>query len=302
MWGHDRARRAAAIAVCIGSAGCGSHWDLRDGEELAIGCAGLLQWYVDSDGDQWGDPGGDGVEACGPDPATLRTASNQLDCAPNDAGITGQVGSICPSDIGAIDGGSPCVIGRQQGNSELVATCGNSPLLTPIVARQDCEAWSGWDTTSPPGSPTFNRGLASLETEPEYVAVTTWLAEQAGSTPTSVWLDLRWSGTLDGGSWQWADGTSPTYIPSCGPEAAPADFYPDLVPGLTESDATLTEHLDEVRAALVWDGTAWCRGVPDAMSDAFGPRAALALCERPRPVLGDYADAPDGGTTPGTGQ
>lgn len=295
--------RGAVLAATLVGAGCGSHWDLREGEELAIGCAGLLEWYVDSDGDLWGDPDGTGETACGPDPATLRTASNALDCDAADPAITGRVGSICPSDIGAFAGGSPCVEGHPQGNSEFVATCDGSPLLTPVVARQDCEAWSGWDTTAPVGEAVMNRGLAALETEPEYVAVTEWLAGMAGSAPLSVWLDLRWVGTLSAGSWQWPDGTSPTYIPACGAaEATPYDFYPDLVPGLTETEATLTEHLAEFRAALVWDGARWCFGVADAASPDFEPRGALALCERPRPELADFAVEPSTATTPGVGQ
>ena len=59
--------RGALLVSLTTLAGCGSYWDIRKGEELPIGCAGLLNWYHDADGDQWGDPGSAPKADCGPD-------------------------------------------------------------------------------------------------------------------------------------------------------------------------------------------------------------------------------------------
>ncbi|MEZ4234615.1 MAG: hypothetical protein R3F59_00300 [Myxococcota bacterium] len=289
-------------------AGCVSYWDLRKGEELPYGCVGELLWYPDADGDKWGDPGTTGKPSCGPVEQENRTASNARDCDDSDGGVTGRVGAICPAQMAFLEGGTPCVEGLQVGDSEIIASCGASPQVDAETAASDCVQWSGWDTEQPADAvQPMNRGLAALETEAEYNSVTTWLAE--GGEPRIVWVDLRWSGPVDGGAWTWPDGTAPTWVPACaGGETSPADFFPDLVPGLPESDATLEESVRWVRQALIFDGTAWCRGVPDAVFSEAQQRSyagAQVLCERPRPVLSDFAVRPDGeteATTPGVGQ
>ncbi|MEQ1504444.1 MAG: hypothetical protein ABMB14_19540 [Myxococcota bacterium] len=284
-------------------AGCGSYWDLRKGESIELGCAGQLDYYPDADGDLWGDPGSIPTQSCTPDPENLLTASNALDCDDSDPGITGRAGTICPSEMAGLFGGSPCVDGKQEGNSEFVATCGESPIVGYREARTDCENWAGWDTSQPVGVAVPNRGLAALETEPEYNALSAWLVEQSAGAPIAVWIDLRWEGSVTAGAWVWPDGTSPTYIPPCGGvEATPGMFYPDLVPGIEEADATLSEELDALRSALVFDGASWCRGIPTAGGPAFSTRGAHALCERPRPDLAEYAEVPADGATPGVGQ
>jgi hypothetical protein len=300
---------AAGLVLGLGTvAGCVSYWDLRRGEELPYGCTGELLWFPDADADEWGDPGTSGEPSCGPITDQGRTASNALDCDDSDPGITGRVGSICPDQMAFLQGGTPCVEGIQVGNSELVATCGGSPPVFPDPAAADCGHWSSWDTSLGSDAPQpINLGLAALETEPESNAVTTWLAE-AGE-PRAVWVDLRWVGSIESGTWQWPDGTAPTWIPACGAqEPVPADFFPHLVAGTPEGDATLQDSLRYVRLALIFDGTSWCRGVPpeaydEATDTTFA--AAHALCERPRPVLADYAVEPDADseqTTPGVGQ
>ena len=49
---------AVVLGGLVSIAGCGSYWDLRPGEVLAIGCADLLNYYLDVDGDGWGERGG----------------------------------------------------------------------------------------------------------------------------------------------------------------------------------------------------------------------------------------------------
>lgn len=286
----------------LGASGCGSYWDLRSGQQLPIGCAGLLNYYYDADGDGWGEPDSPPTALCGPKAEDRLTASNDLDCDDSDPGVTGRAGAICPDGMAFPLGGSTCVLGRLQGQSEYVSTCDASPLVPFGMAAQDCRAWAGWETE---GSTAGHRGLASLETENEYVAVVEeWQAGESGGEPVVLWVDLAWEGTLASGEWVWPGGELPTWIPPCGGvEPHPADFWPELVLGIPESDATLTEHLDEVRLALVYDGSSWCRGVPDAAGDAFGPREAHVMCERPRPNLSDYQSVPtDDGEGPGPGE
>jgi hypothetical protein len=288
-------RSLGLVAVCavVGLAGCGSYWDLRKGESLAVGCAGQLNWYPDADGDQWGDPGSTPTPSCVPDEAHGLTASNDLDCDDSDPDITGKAGAICPSQM--VDGAATCVAGVRQGGSEYVATCDETPLTEFAQAEQDCAAWAGTETPEAVANGRDgHRGLAALKTEFESNSIQDWLAPRIGGTPTAIWTDLRWSGTLDDGQWQWDDGSLPTYLAPCGGvEPKPADFWPELVPGVPESDAAVEAHLGDVRLALVFDGTGWCRGVPTAAGSAYGPRTAYTLCERPSPDLADYESAPD---------
>jgi hypothetical protein len=293
--------RTLWLVVVAGVAGCGSYWDLRKGEELAIGCAGLLNFYPDADGDRWGDPGSTPTPACAPDEANGLTASNDLDCDDADPSITGLAGAICPQDM--LGGEATCLVGLREGNSEFVGTCGESPQVAFGQASQDCQAWAGWETPEAiEQGRTGHRGLASLETEFEYNEIEDWLTAELGGAPTAVWVDLRWEGTVTTGQWVWPDGSAPTFVPPCGGiEAAPGDFWPELVPGLPESDEALSQHLDEVRQALVFDGTGWCRGVPTAAG--LEPRQAHVLCERPSPDLADYQMAPeDDSGPPGAGE
>lgn len=295
--------RGALLVSLTALAGCGSYWDLRAGEELPIGCAGVLNWYHDADGDGWGDPSSAPTPRCGPDPDNELTASNALDCDDDDDGVTGRVGALCPSEMftGANGTGSACVAGLQGDGVEFVTTCTGSPLVGFTMAQQDCAAWAGWITPeAAEAGATGDHGLASLETDLELAAVVEWLEGVANKEPMAVWVDLRWNGTIESGSgsWEWPDdgGTAPNGIPPCGgTEVGPVDFWPDLVLGVPESDAALEESLGEVRQALVYDGSEWCRGTPDAMGGPFGPREAFALCERPAPVPTSFEDVPEGG-------
>lgn len=304
--------RGALLVSLLTLAGCGSYWDLRKGEELSIGCAGLLNWYPDADGDHWGDPGSSPTPRCGPDADNQLTASNARDCDDVDPGITGRVGSLCPSQMFSYlnEAGSSCVAGVQSGDSEFVVTCEGSPLAGSTLARQECEAWAGWVTPEAAEQGTAGQhGLASLQTDFEYADVVAWLETVAAGQPMAVWVDLQWTGAIDtaSGSWEWPDngGTAPNWIPPCdGVEIGPVDFWPGLQLGVPESDVTLEESLPDLREALVYDGSSWCRGTPDVAGEPFGPRTALALCERPAPVLTDYEDVPaeeEGGDGPAEG-
>jgi hypothetical protein len=272
-------------------AGCGSYWDLRKGESLDVGCAGLLNFYPDADGDKWGEPGSIATQSCTADVKAGLTASNDLDCDDSDPGITGKAAAICPQQM--VLGLATCVQGTRQGESEFVGTCGETPRVDFDDALQDCQAWAGWETPEAVDAGMVgHRGLAALETEFEYNEISDWLTAQAGTEQVALWVDLRWTGTVSEGAWQWPDGTEPTFVPPCeGAEATPGDFWPDLLPGDGKGDDAVATHLDEVREALVFDGTAWCRGVPTLIG--WQPREGYALCERPSPDLVAYEDSPE---------
>jgi hypothetical protein len=274
------------VVLAIGLTGCGSYWDLREGEQLAIGCASPINYFLDADGDSWGQPDSPPTPACGPDPERQLTASNALDCDEGDRLVTGRSGAICPAELG---GASPTHAGFVVGQSEFVGTWADSPVLDYRDARLQCLAWAGGATPETPE--TAHYGLASLETANEYNTLVDWLAEQVAG-PVSVWVDLAWS-TDDpaSGVWQWPDGTEPTYVPACnGDEPGPEDVYPDLVLGLDEADETFSERIGQLRLALVYDGTDWCRGLPSAKGDFYSDRTAHLLCERQTPLLSDYEE------------
>lgn len=282
---------ATAIITATASllSGCGSYWDLREGEQLAVGCAERLNYYIDEDGDGWGRPDSAPTPACGPDAEAKLTASNAKDCDELDRLVTGKTGAICPADIA---GGSEQVAGQIVGQSEFVATYGTSPVLHYAQAVSDCTMWAGGPTPETPEGAHY--GLARLETANEYNAVIDWLST-LGDAPMSVWVDLVWSGDLESGQWQWSDGTDPTYVPPCGGvEPSPADLYPNLVLGLPEADATLESHLPTMRLALVRDGEDWCRGVPDVFdadgAGPYAPREAHLVCERYTPAFSAHEE------------
>jgi hypothetical protein len=280
----------ALVILTIGLAGCGSYWDLRQGEQLAIGCASPINYFLDEDGDSWGRPDSPPTPACGPDPDSQLTASNALDCDETDRLITGLSGAICPADLG---GGSPTHSGFVLGQSEFVGTYADSPALDYRDARMQCLAWAGGPTPETPE--TAHYGLASLETANEYNTVVDWLAEQVGG-PVSVWVDLVWSSTdPEAGAWQWPDGTEPTYVPACNDvEATPLDVYPDLVLGLEGDNRPFSERIGQIRLALVYDGTEWCRGVPNAKGGTYPETMGHLLCERQTPQLSDYEEQAEG--------
>lgn len=281
---------ALALATTVWLTGCGSYWDLREGQKLAIS-GKRLNYYIDEDGDGWGRPDSAPTPLDAPDPSKQLTASNALDCDEQDRLVTGRTGALCPTEIG---GGSPEVSGQVVGQSEFVATWGSSPTLHFSEGGFQCEAWAGGPTPDVPE--TAHYGLASLETANEYNSVVDWLAGLT-TGPMSFWVDLVWNGDLEAGQWEWPDGTVPTYVPACGGvEPHPADLYPDLVLGLPEADETLAAHLPHMRLALVYDGTEWCRGVPEAKGGPYGPRDAHVVCERYTPSLRLYEEAADGGS------
>jgi len=282
--------RAQWIAMAGLFTGCGSYWDLRGGEELPIGCANVLNFYLDADGDGWGEADSVGSPLCAPDVDHGLTASNNLDCDDTDPDITGQVGSLCPQDLDA--GGTADFAGLRRGDSEYLVVFGASEPQRFSEAEARCQAWAGVPLDDAGG----HRGLATLSTGPEAADVQQELLDGLGQSDFGAFVDLRWAGTLDTGAWEWSDGSAPDSLPACGGvEPTVADFFPALNAGDPNALPTLEEHLAGVRLVMVSSGGGWCRGAPSAASaPGYDAQSAHYLCERPVPVLSDYQDQPEG--------
>ncbi|MBX2799818.1 MAG: hypothetical protein KTR31_19220 [Myxococcales bacterium] len=281
------------IAVSF-AAGCGSYWDLRKGDTLPLGCANLLNYYLDVDGDGWGQQGSLPTPLCEPDPDQGLTASNHLDCDDENPDITGRVGAVCPEDLE--DGGAACFDGLVFGDSEFVVTCGDSSVQRYSVAEDRCHAWAGTQTSSLPEQDEGQRGLATLEADFEQVQVLEdWLESIEDVGPGfAVFVDLRWQGDLQTGGWAWPSGVVPEELPACGgEEPTVADFFPSLIPGDPNAVDTLEAGIEEVRLALILTGNGWCRGTPDDGGDLrYDHQQAHYLCERPRPDLAHFEERP----------
>lgn len=285
--------RILSPSLALLAAGCGSYWDIREGEVLDIGCADLLNYYLDLDGDGWGQAGTEPTALCEPNLQDGLTASNALDCDDEDADITGQVGLVCPAELDPQ--GTPCYSGLVFGDSEFVVTCGDSSPQRFTAAEQLCDSWATDETTGSVEE-AGHHGLATLEADFERVEVLeSWLEGlsevEAGF---SIFVDLRWTGELDGGAWAWPSGAAPDGIPPCGgTEPTVADFYPNLIPSDPNAQETLEEHKGEVRSVLVFDGNGWCRGTPSDGGEAYDHQTSHYLCERPRPDLTLHEERPE---------
>jgi len=262
--------------------GCGSYWDLRKDESLAVDCDSKLNYYVDSDGDGWGEPTSEPEPLCAPDPSNELTASNNRDCDDSLPGITARIGA-CPIDIAA----AGSFVGLVRGDSEYLAL---DELYRYGEAPVRCERWSGSVDQPDEDGNVGDRGLAMLKDNGELSDVLALLDEGGFLGP--LFLGVAY----DGGSWAWEDGTplggALAFCDNRQPD--PLEFYPNLVEGLGD-DASVETLESQARLALINDG-GWCLGIPgddDAVDDS---RAyAGLLCERPTPATADYQDVPDAG-------
>jgi len=263
-------------------AGCGSYWDLRADESLAVDCESKLNYYIDEDGDGWGDPTSSPEPLCAPDPSRKRTASNNRDCdddaeSPEEgAKVTARIGA-CPADIAADHEG------LVRGDSEYMA------LLDDYrygVGPVRCERWSGG--VALPDQEEADQGLALLKDNGELTDVLDALDGAGISGP--LFLGVVYNGS----GWEWEDGTPlGGALGFCGNrEPEPLEFYPNLVDGIGDQESIETLY-DQARLALINDG-GWCLGIPgdDDVDDDSRAYASL-LCERPTPNTQDYQDVPE---------
>jgi hypothetical protein len=323
-----------ALPVILVLAGCGSSWDLREGAEgPPLECESLLNYYVDADGDGWGDPGTADEPAtplplCQPDEGANRTATNAMDCDDADENIGPDAGA-CPQSVG--DDVVPVErVGLVRGTSEYLFFLATGDALergqveeTAAEAEDWCASWAGEPTES---APEGDRGLAVLTDPAEVAEVNDALDEaigliQGGDTACSgtetgcvaFFVGMRWEGTLpadcddpsfDGG-WVWDDGQGPTGdIPFCdNVEPTPQDF---MIGGrLCDPSLDSEAIVEQLRLALVRRDQGWCLGpapfqpgignLEEGISLGNHPDSAFFACERPVFDPANYVDVPEAG-------
>lgn len=336
---------APAVALVLGGAGgCGSYWDIRADDQLQYGCSGVLNWYPDCDRDGFGDYTAEpiavecqgnldeqdaanaGCQAGGPEDAPP-LAANRIDCDPNDAQVTANVG-ICPQQIGEgsyldpysgqweqVSAPSSCYRGFVTGDVEYVATCDPSPQLTSAQAITSCERWGG--SLAKAGTAEEAEGyvgLARVRTAPTGMAE--WLAGLEAAGVRALWLDLSWDPST--GDWTYQSeqgGDIPIDFPACdegrqptlediwveiNPSALVQDSDSDGVPDRIEREvgtdpddagSVSTDRGVDRLALIKLDGRDdWCWGAPSRYD--LPARTAFAFCQRPVPQSQKYAEAP----------
>lgn len=270
---------------------CGSSWRLREGERLALGCATASYW-LDADGDGWGDPDVPEQPLCGPDADLGLTATVGLDCDDADPEVTGRVGSLCPVDL--VIGTPAGVLGVEWGGVEYAAAWGPQAVTTDAVGAADaCAAWGG--------------GLAAFGAAVDAETVTSRMGVAVGPGRLFAgWLDAGWQGDLTDGSWTFGGGGDDGLLggdelPWCGAEPVATDAWPELNAADPVHRAAMEEELAGVRLAVTLDAVGlFCVGLPQPQGDgvqdaAYGPWDAHPLCSRVRPDPATFLATVTGG-------
>ena len=276
----------AAVALWV-STGCGYYWALQ--EPIDTGCANLASYYLDSDGDNWGEPGS-GVMLCRGNQESGHTASNGRDCDDDDPSVTGQTGSICPDLL--VSGGADYAA-VVYGSTEFVAVHSNTMLQGAEAAAQSCGPW-GWGGR-----------LATFDSQADLNAVEGVLDDLE---VYSGFVDVEWD--IDAQDWVWSDGSTldMSSVGWCfGIRPAPEDFNAYLDP----DEKDYEELVSAIRLSLVKRDQGWCFGEPREALPPGLDTGELAdypsytsvmghfICERDAPNPADYAEA---GASTDTGQ
>jgi hypothetical protein len=257
--------RFSVLAVCLLSSGCFSSWSVVS--DIDTGCT-IAPYYLDVDGDRWGDPSVPPELACEGNDGSGFTARNGRDCDDADFDITGLVGSICPERLVTDD--TPHV-GVQHGSSEYAVVVDD-----PVAAEVSELRWAqyGADACSARG---WGGGLATFESSEELSAV----KNSVESAVYAGWVGLVPDGS---GGWSWEGGAAvdPAVVQYCSADAA------------NSSDVESSDRL----ALIKRTDTSWCFGSPEEISaggaalpsaaPGYEFRAAHFICERARPEPADF--------------
>lgn len=265
---------APAAALLMGT-GCASSWGLTDLGDIAQ-CKTKF-YYMDADGDGWGDPAIEREEICSEnvDVESGWTARNGLDCDDADDGVTGRIDALCPHELvteieyepGTGDPSDWYVTARGP-ETELVATGGSTPAGYPLAAEAACFYWGGSLAKLTAGEDKGNV-LSAIE------------ATLDGSETYAAWVAILWDYDLSSpsgadwgakGNFRWMEpedmdpeGTLP---------GAASENFPELV-GTGES-ITWCSDVPPVEVHLQdgeLNGVTWKKG--DAYSDQWLKRVAL---------------------------
>lgn len=239
----------APTAALLMGTGCASSWGLTNGEVIQ-NCKKLF-YYMDADGDGWGDPNSERQEVCASrvDVESGITARNALDCDDADPTVTGRIDALCPNELvteieyepGTGDPSDWYVTARGS-DTELVATGGSTPAGYPLAAEAACFYWGGSLAKLSSGDDKGNM-LASIEATLDgtetYAA---WVAILWDYTETG---DAAWGGT---GKFRWME---------------PVDMDPEgVIPGAP------AENFPELSGA--GENITWCGDEPPVEVDAEG--------------------------------
>lgn len=280
-------------------AGCGSSWQIREDAVLEVGCVDRA-WYVDADGDGWGDGATTPVIGCEAPAALERAAANGRDCDDDAASVTGRTGAACPDGLLAAPG--PITFrALVHDASEYVAVHGEaSPPARFTMAASACAGWSGADPEEGGWAP--RGGLVTFGSQAERAALQSAVEEAVGDAAWAGFVGIRWAGDLVGGNWTWEDGSNDALIDAigwCGDRPLrPEDFFPGLDPSDPERAAGIEAELPHLRPALVLREGGWCLGLPVDAGPPYTRSEAHFVCERPAPDPAAYEErvAPsDGG-------
>lgn len=269
-------------------AGCGSSWQIRENSVLEVGCVERA-WYVDADGDGWGDGASTPEVGCEPPDVRHLTAANGRDCDDQSPTITGRTGAACPDGLLA---GPVAFRGLVHGASEYVVLHGEgTPVARFTVAESSCAGWSGADPVDGAWIP--RGGLVTFGSQAERAALQTAVEETVGAGGAwAGFVGIRWEGDLAGGDWSWVDDSNDALIDAIGwcddRPLRPQDFFPGLDPEDPERAPGLVAELPHLRPALVLRDGGWCLGLPDDAGPPYTRWEAHFVCERPAPDPGAY--------------
>jgi hypothetical protein len=178
-------------------AACESSWEVVSGGDC-WDCISERPFFLDADGDGWGELGSTGLLLVQPDVASGFTSFNNRDCDDADADVTGLIGSICPERL-TLGGADYTGIVYE---TELVAVHAESALVTGAAAADACGPW-GWGGGLALLADTTDLALLgdALGAEPEW---TGWVGAVADGGGGWIWED----GRAFGAPFRLCDGTS----------------------------------------------------------------------------------------------
>jgi hypothetical protein len=219
----------------------------------ALGLAGCRQplapcdqpFYMDADGDGWGDPNVEPRLACAP--SCLYTASNPLDCDDGDPEVSAQLGAVCPADVFGED---PSFQSFNTPVLEYLAWYGAAPKVEAEEAQEGCVAWGG--------------DLATWRNTQDLEA---FLIELEGISVYVGFVDLAPNAN---GGWSWGAESNILMEGLWCQGEPPAPLHPE-------------ERLAIVKAGPAWCFGRPSDAPQSLNSGSDLTEQAYAICERPRP-------------------
>ena len=161
------------LTLLLAAAGCGATWGFggEANDVLYTQCAEPKTYYLDVDGDGWGDPLQLGMEdSCEPDANNFYTATNARDCNDAEDEVTGLVGSLCPSELVYSEATDISYTGFVAGGNEFVYLYNleSTPYVDMQDAEERCAQWGAAELidgvwTSTGGLATFGLGDNALD-------------------------------------------------------------------------------------------------------------------------------------------